>query len=221
MSKPKHNVTTDLTPLTIELLTMGALAEDMLSAAIRGLTLQVPETCRAVIQTDAKVDLLERKVESMGVLLLSGRIHKAEDVEAITNIIRVASDLERIADHATDIAKIGLKITTEAIYKPLIDVPRYGTTAYQMIHDSLSAFVNQNETLASQVITMDDIADNYYAIMRNSLIQILLSDTNSVMQATYLLQVAHFLERICDHSTNIAERTQVIATAEKRKQKVS
>lgn len=221
MSKHKQGTTTELAPLTNELLAMGALAEDMLSAAIRGLTLQVPETCRAVIQTDAKVDLLERKVENMGILMLSGRIHKVEQIESITNIIRVASELERIADHATDIAKIGLKITTEAIYKPLIDVPRYGSTAYQMIHDSLSAFVNQNETLANQVIAMDDVADNYYAVMRNSLIQILLSDTNSVMQATYLLQVVHFLERICDHSTNIAERTQLGATAEKRKQKVS
>lgn len=219
MPKEKQQGDVELTPITATIIEMSVAAEDMLSAAVRGLTLQLVDTCQNVIDRDVSVDSLESSLEAACVKLMGRQSDKSLDIRAINNIIKVASDLERIADYSVDIARIGQRMADEAIYKPLIDIPRYATVAYGMIHDSVNAYLNHDTELAAQVIERDDTADLYYAQMRATLIQILQQDTRSVMQATYLLQVAHFLERICDHCTNIAERTTNLGTAPNRGKK--
>jgi len=219
MSKEKPQGDLGLTSITATIIEMSVAAEDMLSAAVRGLTLQLTDTCQNVIDRDVTVDKLETSLEAACVKLMGRQNDKSLDIRAINNIIKIAGDLERIADYSVDIARIGQRMADEAIYKPLIDVPRYATVAYGMIHDSVDAYLSHDTELAAQVIQQDDTADLYYAQMRATLIQILQQDTRSVMQATYLLQVAHFLERICDHCTNIAERTTNLGTAPNRGKK--
>ena len=219
MSKEKQHGDVELNSITATIIEMSVAAEDMLSAAVRGLTLQLMDTCQNVIDRDATVDTLEVSLEAICVKILERQTDKSLDIRAINNIIKIAGDLERIADYSVDIARIGQRMADEAIYKPLIDVPRYATVAYGMIHDSVDAYLSHDTELAAQVIKRDDTADLYYAQMRATLIQILQQDTRSVMQATYLLQVAHFLERICDHCTNIAERTTDLGTAPSRSKK--
>jgi phosphate transport system protein len=219
MSKEKPQGDVDMIPITATIIEMSVAAEDMLSAAVRGLTLQLTDTCQNVIDRDVIVDTLETSLEGACVKLMGRQNDKSLDIRAINNIIKIAGDLERIADYSVDIARIGQRMADEAIYKPLIDVPRYATVAYGMIHDSVDAYLSHDTELAAQVIQRDDTADLYYAQMRATLIQILQQDTRSVMQATYLLQVAHFLERICDHCTNIAERTTHLGTSPNRGKK--
>jgi phosphate transport system protein len=219
MSKEKPQGDVELISITATIIEMSVAAEDMLSAAVRGLTLQLTDTCQNVIDRDATVDNLETSLEGACVKLMGRQSDKSLDIRAINNIIKIAGDLERIADYSVDIARIGQRMADEAIYKPLIDVPRYATVAYGMIHDSVDAYLSHDTELAAQVIQRDDTADLYYAQMRATLIQILQQDTRSVMQATYLLQVAHFLERICDHCTNIAERTTHLGTSPNRGKK--
>ncbi|MFN7829888.1 MAG: phosphate signaling complex protein PhoU [Armatimonadota bacterium] len=219
MSKEKPQGDVELISITATIIEMSVAAEDMLSAAVRGLTLQLTDTCQNVIDRDATVDNLETSLEGACVKLMGRQNDKSLDIRAINNIIKIAGDLERIADYSVDIARIGQRMADEAIYKPLIDVPRYATVAYGMIHDSVDAYLSHDTELAAQVIQRDDTADLYYAQMRATLIQILQQDTRSVMQATYLLQVAHFLERICDHCTNIAERTTHLGTSPNRGKK--
>ncbi len=221
MSKEKQHWDVELTSITATLIEMSVAAEDMLSAAVRGLTLQLTDTCQNVIDRDANVDTLEMSLEAACVKLMGKQNDKSLDIRAINNTIKIAADLERIADYSVDIARIGQRMADEAIYKPLIDVPRYATVAYGMIHDSVDAYISHDTELAANVIKRDDTADLYYAQMRATLIQILQQDTRSVMQATYLLQVAHFLERICDHCTNIAERTTQLGTAPNRGKKTA
>lgn len=221
MSKEKQHGDVELTSITATLIEMSVAAEDMLSAAVRGLTLQLTDTCQNVIDRDANVDTLEMSLEAACVKLMGKQNDKSLDIRAINNTIKIAADLERIADYSVDIARIGQRMADEAIYKPLIDVPRYATVAYGMIHDSVDAYISHDTELAANVIKRDDTADLYYAQMRATLIQILQQDTRSVMQATYLLQVAHFLERICDHCTNIAERTTQLGTAPNRGKKTA
>ena len=219
MSKEKSQGDVELISITATIIEMSVAAEDMLSAAVRGLTLQLTDTCQNVIDRDVIVDTLETSLEGACVKLMGRQNDKSLDIRAINNIIKIAGDLERIADYSVDIARIGQRMADEAIYKPLIDVPRYATVAYGMIHDSVDAYLSHDTELAAQVIQRDDTADLYYAQMRATLIQILQQDTRSVMQATYLLQVAHFLERICDHCTNIAERTTHLGTSPNRGKK--
>jgi len=219
MSKEKQQSDVELNSITATIIEMSVAVEDMLSAAVRGLTLQLTDTCQTVIDRDESVDRLEVSLEAACVKVMERQNDKAADIRAINNIIKIASDLERIADYSVDIARIGQRMADEAIYKPLIDVPRYATVAYGMIHDSVDAYLSHDIELAAHVIKRDDTADLYYAQMRATLIQILQQDTRSVMQATYLLQVAHFLERICDHCTNIAERTTSLGTAPNRGKK--
>ncbi len=219
MSKEKPQGDVELISITAAIIEMSVAAGDMLSAAVRGLTLQLTDTCQNVIDRDATVDNLETSLEGACVKLMGRQNDKSLDIRAINNIIKIAGDLERIADYSVDIARIGQRMADEAIYKPLIDVPRYATVAYGMIHDSVDAYLSHDTELAAQVIQRDDTADLYYAQMRATLIQILQQDTRSVMQATYLLQVAHFLERICDHCTNIAERTTHLGTSPNRGKK--
>ncbi|MFM7189042.1 MAG: phosphate signaling complex protein PhoU [Armatimonadota bacterium] len=219
MSKEKPQSDVELISINATIIEMSVAAEDMLSAAVRGLTLQLTDTCQNVLDRDAIVDSLERSLEAACVKLMGRQNDKSIDIRAINNTIKIAGDLERIADYSVDIARIGQRMADEAIYKPLIDVPRYATVAYGMIHDSVDAYLSHDTELAAQVIQQDDTADLYYAQMRATLIQILQQDTCSVMQATYLLQVAHFLERICDHCTNIAERTTHLGTSPNRGKK--
>jgi phosphate transport system protein len=126
--------------------------------------------------------------------------------------LKVVTDIERIGDHAVDIGRVAQRMSREALYKPLVDIPRMGDLARGMLHDALTAFVYHDIVLVEAVIAADDQIDALYARMRLDLQNIMQHDATAVIQASHLLFVGHYLERICDHCTNIAERIVYLET---------
>lgn len=101
---------------------------------------------------------------------------------------------------------------TEMLYKPLVDIPRMGEMARHMLHDALEAFVHNDLDRVRKILEFDDVVDALYARMRSELHAVMQREPASVMQASYLLFVIHYLERVCDHCCNIAERVRFLET---------
>jgi phosphate transport system protein len=199
-----------------KLLTMGVSAEGMVRDALRALTQQDVALADDVIARDDAIDTLDIEVETACLKLMATRIADPAQRRMVGGALKIATDIERIADHAVDIAGVARRMSNEAIYKPLVDIPRLGDIARRMLRDALDAFVALDPALAAAVIASDDEADALYARMRRELAVALQRDPESVIQASYLLFVAHYLERSCDHCINIAESVRFLATGHRR-----
>ena len=205
----------ELNQLRGMLLEMGVTTEEMVGDAIQALSRQDLTLAADVVQRDDAVDLLDVAIETLCLRLMARRITSPTDVRLIGAANKIVTDIERIADHAVDIAKIAQRMGSEAIYKPLVDIPRLGKLACSMLRNALEAFVGHDLPQVQRVIAADDEADALYSQMRRDLGAILQNDPNSVVQASNLLFVAHYLERICDHCTNIAERVAFLETGQR------
>ncbi len=191
-----------------DILHMGTLVEKAIHDADRALINQDLGMAQRVVQADDAIDDLERHIEMECVDLLALKRPLAGDLRAVATALKVITDLERMGDHATEIAEITLKLGTDPLIKPLIDIPRMSALALQMVHESLDAFVRRDVALAAKVCRDDEPIDRLYEFVYDELLGFLFEGGDKVRaaQALNLLFVARFLERIADHATNIAER---------------
>lgn len=206
MPKPKQPIEEDLKELRRQLLEMGVAAEEMVGDAVQALVKQNTELARRVEDRDEQVDRMEKEVELQCLRLLSRKALTSSELRHTIDALKIATDIERIADHAVDIARLASTLAVEAIYKPLVDIPQLAEVSLGMLHATLDAFVRRDYKLAPTLIAADDEADALHHRMSGELQSHLRSDLNSTVQATTLLFVVHYLERVCDHCTNIAER---------------
>jgi phosphate transport system protein len=193
---------------------MGATTEELVRDSIRALTEQDALLAATIMPRDDMVDRMDIEIEAMCLRLLSVPRPTVEELRLVGAALKVITDIERIGDHAVDIAKISQRMGRELYYKPLVDIPRLGEMARYMLHDALEAFVHRDLVRVEKVLHGDDAVDALYARMRRELQTVMQQDPSSVLQASYLLFVAHYLERICDHCTNIAERVAFMETGE-------
>ena len=138
----------------------------------------------------------------------------AGDLRLIMSVSQIATELERIADHAGGIARIVLLMEDEPLVKPLVDIPIQAEKARAMLNKAMKAFVERDVEASYSVDKDDDEVDALYDHIYRDLIDVMVSDPSVIEPATWLLWVAHNLERIADRSTNIAERTIFTATGE-------
>ena len=130
----------------------------------------------------------------------------ARDLRLVGTTLKAITDLERIGDHAVDIAKVARKLARDSFFKPLVDIPRMANAVRQMLREAMAAFVDHDLDLVNVVVESDDGVDTLFHQLRDELHAVMRKDPNLVVQASYLLFVAHYLERIADHTVNIAER---------------
>jgi phosphate transport system protein len=138
----------------------------------------------------------------------------ATDLRVLASVIDIAGELERIGDYAKGIGLINKRIGNEPLLKPLIDVPRMAEITVDMLHRALEAFVNVDSDQAWTIPRDDDLVDDLYNQVYRELLTYMISDPSTIDRATYLLWVAHNLERSADRVTNICERTLFVATGE-------
>jgi len=214
MSSPlRHRFDEELLDVRARLLQMGVATEEMVRDAVAALVRPDLKLAASILPRDDAVDQMDADIEAQCLRLLALQQPIASDLRFIGSTLKVITDIERIGDHAVDIAKIARRMNDEAVfYKPLVDIPRLGDMTGAMLHDALEAFVHHDMARVEKVITGDDAVDNLYRSMRNDLREIMQRDPSSVVQASHLLFVAHYLERICDHCTNIAERVAFMET---------
>ncbi len=202
----------DLRSLQDELLLMGSMVEKAISKALDALKRRDLEASRQVVLEDDYIDSKRFELEDRCINLIATQQPMAGDLRAIITILHISVELERMGDYAEGIGKISIMMGDEPPLKPLIDIPRMAEKATAMLRQSLDALVNRDLISAHQVCNDDDYVDGLYDQIYRELLLMMIQDPSSIQRATYLLWVAHDLERIADRATNIAERAIYLVT---------
>ncbi|KRQ86090.1 hypothetical protein ABG79_02124 [Caloramator mitchellensis] len=189
-----------------KLLRMGSLVESIVDMAVTSLKEQDLEAASKIALEDDKIDSMDIEIEMDCMKLLALQQPLAKDLRTIATALKIITDLERIGDHAVNIAKITLEIGKEPLIKPLIDIPRMARIAQEMIRLSLDAYVKEDIELAKKAAEMDQQVDDIYQAIIDELLQMIVDDPKITKQATKLMFVGRYLERIADHTTNVCER---------------
>ena len=219
MTSTRQSYNQELEALRKEILDMGTRVEQAIDQAVAALTKKDMDLARSVMDGDDYIDDMEHDIEDKCIVLIARQQPLARDLRIISTGLKITTDLERVGDHAFDIAKIAIAIGDEPLIKPLIDVPRMSAMAQNMLKDSLLAYINLDITLAEQVCADDDAVDDLYAHVLRELLTYMIEDPTTIKQATQLLFVARYLERVADHATNIAEWVSYLVTGHRmRKQ---
>jgi len=196
----------ELKELHKEILKMGVMAQEAIFKSTESLRLRDKVLAQGVLDSDKGIDQLELDIDEKCIDLIARYQPMAGDLRFIATALKINSDLERIADLAVDICQRSLDIIDKPILKPLIDIPKLSEIAQKMVGDAIEAFVNRDAELARSVVRSDPAADTLRNRVQDELINDYMAhDAKTVDRAVPLLLIARYLERICDHSTNIAE----------------
>lgn len=195
----------ELDELYQDVLKMGSIVEQQIFNAVESLKNKDKKLAEKVIKDDDIVDDLETSIEDKCIKLIARQQPMAKDLRIIFTGIKIVTDLERMSDYATDIAKFTIRLLGEKYVKPLIDIPRMSEKTRKMVKDALDAYVHEDTELARQVCADDDEIDHLYKQIFNELLIIMMQDPRTIKQATQLLFSARALERIADHATNLGE----------------
>lgn len=199
-----------------DLIKMGSLVEESIDKAVTSLANRDAKLSEEVVAGDDAIDAMETEIENKCMTLLARQQPIAKDLRLIATVLKIITDLERMGDHATDIAKVNLRLDGQPLIKPLVDIPRMAVLTQNMVRNALNAFIREDIKLAEQVGQDDDEVDHLYGQIFRELLVFMLQDPRTISQATYLLFVGNYLERIGDHATNIGERVLYLVTGEKK-----
>ena len=219
MTITRQSYSQELESLRQDILKMGTQVELAIGQAVTSLTKQDLEMAKLVMAGDDDIDQLESEIEDKCMLLIARQQPLARDLRIIGTGLKITTDLERVGDHAFDIAKITLSIAKQPLIKPLVDIPRMSEMAQKMLRDSLNAYINLDITLAEQVCADDDAVDELYHQTFRELLTYMMEDPTNIKQATQLLFVARYLERVADHATNIGEWVIYLVTGQRMRKK--
>ncbi len=195
-----------------ELVVLACTVEKAINRAVDALKRRDLEVSRRVVLEDDYIDQLRLQIEERCVDLIATQQPMGRDLRAIINLLHLVVELERMGDYAKGIARISLMMGEEAPLKPLIDIPRMTDKCTEMLRDSMDAWLNRDVVKARQVWQADDEVDDLYDQVYRELLLFMIQDPRAIQRATYLLWVAHHLERIADRATNIAERVIFLVT---------
>lgn len=201
-----------LRDLQDEVLILGSMVEKSISKALEALQRRDVEAARVVVDEDDEIDRRRILLEEHCIEIIATQQPVASDLRMVMALYTIAGELERIGDYAEGIAKLSISLSAEPLLKPLIDIPRMADRARDMLDRSLNALVTRNIAEAEQVCRDDDQVDDLYNQVFRELLVFMLQDPTTIKRATFLLWVAHDLERIADRATNIAERAIYLVT---------
>lgn len=189
-----------------DMLKMASMVENAIHKSVDALKEGDLDMALQVKKDDDNIDDFEIILEEKCTRLIALQQPVAKDLRTIIVISKLATDLERIGDHASNVANMVLEIGDEPLIKPLIDIPRMNELVTRRLRESLDAFVNMDIDLAKKVAREDEEIDVLDEQILRELITFMLEDPSTIRQATSLMFISRFLERIGDHSTNICER---------------
>ncbi len=205
----------NLQELHNDLIRMGSIVEKQIYDCIDALVTQNTEKAEKIMKNDDIVDEMEREIEDKAIRLIAMQQPLAIDLRNIFTMTKIVTDLERMADHAVDVAKITLRLKDEKYVKQLVSIPEMAEIVVLMIRDALDAYVAGDVEKAYAVCKRDDEVDAIYKEVFKELLQLMIKDQNTVNQATQFIFICKWLERIADHTTNICEWTIYLVTGEK------
>jgi phosphate transport system protein len=203
-----------LKDLRSSVVAMASMVDKAVNNAVVAIAQRDVSLAQQVVAEDRAINEHRWQTEEQALLLIATQAPMAKDLRTIAAAIHIVTDLERMADHAAGIAKIAIQTADQAPLKPLIDIPRMSEIARAMLHDAITAYIEDDQTAARAIVARDDAVDGLYEQIYRELLTFMLADPTTIDQATHLLWVAHNLERIADRVTNICERVVFAATGQ-------
>ena len=200
----RNKFDSQLEKLNLELITMGALCEDAISASVKAMTFGDDALCDKVFAADAEIDQKERDIEAICMKLLLQQQPVARDLRVNSSALKMISDMERIGDQASDIAEITKFIKNSSV-QSRVHISDMAAAAIKMVTDSVDSFVKKDLSLARAVMKYDDKVDNLFDCVKDELVRLISEDRANGEFCIDLLMIAKYLERIGDHAVNIAE----------------
>ncbi len=189
-----------------DMLVMAGMVQDAILQSVEALKTRNVEQARRVIANDVEINNKRYETEDKCIELISLQAPLASDLRTIIAVLHITVDLERMGDHAEGIARIVLMLADEAPLKPYIDIPRMAQIAIEMMEGALEAYKQHDTALARRIIDRDDEVDELYDQLYRELLMFMIEERGTIQRGTYLIWVAHNLERIADRVTNICER---------------
>jgi phosphate transport system protein len=199
-----------------DILVLGSMVEQAVADSIEALKKRDMDASRKIYEQDRKINEKRFEIENQCMILIATQQPMARDLRLLASMLDVASELERMGDYAKGIATINIRMGDQPLLKPLIDLPRMAQRASDMLHRSLTAFVNDDVELALTIPAEDDEVDALYEQIYRELMTFIIADPKVIERANMLLWAAHNMERMADRVTNICERTVFVVTGEIR-----
>ena len=202
----------ELEKLNQDLKEMAHMVENAIEQTFVAFEDQNHEKAEEIIKGDRTINDMERAVESRCLTLILRQQPVACDLRQVSTALKVVTDLERIGDHASDIAELILRIKVEHAYHIVKHLPTMAAAAQKMVHDAIEAFIAQDLEAAMEIIKRDDEVDTLFNQVKTDVIDLLKTSPNQADQGIDLLMVAKYLERIGDHAVKVCEWTQFSKT---------
>ncbi len=198
----------------LNVLRMGAMVEDAIRAAIDALVSHDAEAALAVIVGDGRINEAQRAVSTQIAQTIATQQPVARDLRFLLSLDHVTYELERIGDHAASVAKQARKLAPEPPLADYVNLPRMGELVAGLIHGILRALVDVDQHQARAVAAADDEVDALYHATFSQVVELMRADPENVERGTRILFAAHYIERIGDRVTNIAEDVVFLASGE-------
>ncbi|MDR2598688.1 MAG: phosphate signaling complex protein PhoU [Oscillospiraceae bacterium] len=210
----RTNFENELKQLHTEIIEMGSFVETAIEDSIRAFRNNDFDLCKKIIENDKTVDEMERKIESKCLWMIAREQPIANDLRKITAALKLITDMERIGDHASDIAELTMRIEDKNAFADSEHILEMATTAIEMVRDAVTSYVNYDLELAKATEAKDDIVDNYFNLIKQEHIDMLSKEQDNIDSAVDFLFIAKYLERIADHAVNICEWVHFSKTGE-------
>lgn len=211
----RHSLGEGMDRLKVDVVTMGARAEQAIERALTALFQGDRDLAGKVVAGDAWFDRMEVETERACLTLIALQQPLAHDLRLVGSTLKMLTDLERMADHAADIAKILLRLPPGRPAALPADIPRMATAGRSMTRDALDAYVREDAAKALAMIARDDEVDGLFANVFREALRDMARDADAVESGGEMLMVASHLERIGDHATNLGEWIVYMVTGER------
>jgi phosphate transport system protein len=195
----------ELNEIRERLLEMGGKVELMINNAMKSLVERDSALAERTIAFDHEINRLEVEIDEKCIQVLATRQPAARDLRFLTLALKIVTDLERIGDQCTAVAKRAQELNREPALKPYIDLPRMAHWAGVMVKESLDAFVRGDDELALKVCKDDQFVDDLNEQIQRELITFMMEEPETISRAIKINYISKCIERIADHATNIAE----------------
>src|SRR3990172_5780461 len=204
----------EIQQLKDDVLLLGSMVEQAILNSVEALKKRDINASEKIFDEDREINKKRFEIENKLMVLIATQQPMAHDLRLLASSMEIISELERMGDYAKGIANINIRMGELPLLKPLIDIPRMAQIGADMLHRSLTAFVNEDVEAAKSIPIQDDEVDALYNQVYHELMMFIIQDPKTIERANWLLCVAHNLERVADRVSNICERTVFTATGE-------
>jgi phosphate transport system protein len=211
---PRDTLDRQIHHLQDEILLLGSMVEQAMLNSVDALKNRDHSAAHQIYEDDYLINEKRFAIENAILILIATQQPIARDLRMLAAMLEVITELERMGDYAKGIAKVTIKLEDSTISIPHRDIGQMAEIAVGMLHRALSAFITENQNLASAIPLEDDEVDELYNKIYRGLVSSMIANPETIDQSNLIMWVAHNLERMADRVTNICERTVFIATGE-------